>query len=97
MRSWLRSAAVEEHCWLLKRRKKEGIKSSGKEGRRGDPARLLSSRPESRGLQPAGAPARPRKEEKELTPVLRQVGGPLAQLFNVTVEGSDAEVVVILR
>ena len=28
MRSWLRSAAIEEHRWLLKRRKKEGVKSS---------------------------------------------------------------------
>ena len=28
MRSWLRSAAVEEQRWLLKRRKKEGVKSS---------------------------------------------------------------------
>ena len=28
MRSWLRSAAVEEQHWLLKRRKKEGVKSS---------------------------------------------------------------------
>ena len=68
-----------------------------KVGRRGDPARLLSSRPESRGLQPAGAPARPREEGKGLTPALRQISSPLAQLFNVTVEGSDTEVVVILR
>ena len=29
-RSWLRSAAVEEQHWLLKRRKKEGVKSSVK-------------------------------------------------------------------
>ena len=44
-----------------------------------------------------GAPARPHEEGKGLTPALRQIGGLLAQLFNVTVEGSDAEVVVILR
>ena len=95
--SWLRSAAIEERRWPLKRKKKEGVKSSGKEGRRGDPARLLRSRPESRGLQPAGAPARPRKEGKGLTPALRQIGGPLAQLFNVTVEGSGTEVMILLQ
>ena len=39
--------------------------------RRGDPARLLSSRPESRGLQPAGALARPRREEKKEKDLLR--------------------------
>ena len=67
-----------------------------KEGHRKDPARLLNSRPESRGLQPAGAPARPREEE-ELTPAFQQVSSPLAQLLNIAVEGSDTEVVVLLQ
>ena len=96
MRSWLCSAAVEEKRWLLKRRKKKGVKSSGKEGRQGDPARLLSSRPKSWGLQPAGAPVRPREEERRLTLALRQIGGPLAQLFDVAVEGGDTEIVIVL-
>ena len=64
----------------------------------GDPARLLSSRPESRGLQPAGAPARPRRERKRrLTPAFRQVVGPLVQLPDIGVEGGRAKVVIILR
>ena len=42
-----------------------------------------------------GVLARPRKEEKGLTPALGQVGSPLAQLFNVAVEGGDTEVVIV--
>ena len=71
-------------------------KSNNKEVVRKYPTRLLSSRPESRGLQPAGAPARPREEE-ELTSAFRQVGSPLAQLLNIAVEGSGAEVVILLQ
>ena len=41
-------------------------------------------------------PARPREEE-ELTPAFRQVGSPLAQLLNIVVEGSGAEVVILLQ
>ena len=42
----------------------------------GDPARLLSSRPESRGLHPAGALTRPREEEDK---VVAGRSGPTAQ------------------
>ena len=41
------------------------------------------------------APAR--KEEKELTPAFHQVGGPLVQLLDIAVEGSGAEVVILLQ
>ena len=38
----------------------------------------------------------PAKRE-ELTPAFRQVSSPLVQLLNIAVEGSDAEVVVLLQ
>ena len=60
---WVRWRAPTEKN---ERRDKQVV---SKEDRREDPARLLSSRPESRGLQPAGAPARLR-EEGGLTPTL---------------------------
>ena len=55
---------LQDSIGLYKSRKRKRRQRSTKKkySRRGDPARLLSSRPESQGLQPAGAPARPRRE-----------------------------------
>ena len=63
-----------------------------------DPARLLSSRPESRGLHPAGALTCPRgKEDEVLTSALRQISGLLGQLLELGVVGGRTKVVVVLQ
>lgn len=70
----------------------------GKKSNRGDSAQLLGSRSEPRGLQPAGAPARPREERrKRLTPAFGEMGRLCLQLPNLGVIGVCTEVVIILQ
>ena len=63
-----------------------------------DPTRLLSSRPESQGLQPTGAPARPREERrKRLTPAFGEMSHLRLQLPNLGVVGGRMKVMIILQ
>ena len=80
----------------MKRKKKEGVKSSRKKVAGEIRPDCSAVGPNLGDYSPRVCQRAPAKEEKGLTPALRQVGGPLAQLFNVAVEGGNTEVVIVL-